>query len=244
MTEQVGIKLGDTLGRLYTVHPNDFDCLCLHLRLHLVKILTSFQALRMVNQQQYTTFQEACSVGGLLEDVEHWNATLEEAAVSHLPLMLRNLLAIVMVSCTPGNPTHLWDSHKESLAEDVLLQACRMNPGQEVHFNDAIFNEALILLEDNIIALGGKELPNCGLPTPACHQQISSSRELLRETSYNHEELAECISRNEPFLVQDQNDAFCTILEHIHSGSDGIIFLDAPGGTGKTFFLNLLLAKV
>ena len=44
-----------------------------------------------------------------------------------------------------------------------------MNPGQEVHFNDAIFNEALILLEGEVIALGGQELPNYGLPTPARH---------------------------------------------------------------------------
>ena len=113
-----------------------------------------------------------------------------------------------------------------------------------MHFNDAIFNEALILLEDKVIALGGKELSNYGLPTPARHQRLSNSRALLRETSYNCEELAECISCNEPLLVQDQSDAYCTILEHIRSGSGGIIFLDAPGGTGKTFLLNLLLAKV
>ena len=127
----------------------------------------------MVDQQQYTTFREAYSVQGLQNEA-HWNATLEKAAVSHLHYMLRNLLAIMIVSCRPGNPIHLcpaylWDTHKESLAEVVLLQACRMNPGQEVHFNDAIFNEALILLEDEVIALGGQELPNYGLPTPARH---------------------------------------------------------------------------
>ena len=136
---------------------------------------TSFQALRMVDQQQYTTFWGACTVRGLLEDEAHWNATLEEAAVSHLPHMLRSLFAIMIVACELGNPTHLWDSYKESLA-DVLLQACRMNPRQEMHFNDAIFNEALILLEDKVIALGSQELPNYGLPTPAPRPRISTSR--------------------------------------------------------------------
>ena len=40
--EQVGIKLGDTLGRVYTLHPNDFECFCLHFLLHIVKGPTSF----------------------------------------------------------------------------------------------------------------------------------------------------------------------------------------------------------
>ena len=30
----------------------------------------------------------------------------------------------------------------------------------------------------------------------------------------------------------------------VDSGSGGFIFLDAPGGTGKTFLLNTILAKV
>ena len=81
--------------------------------------------------------------------------------------MLRNLFAIMIVSCGLGKPTHLWDIHKESLAEDVLLQACCVHPGQEVHFNDGIFNAALILLEDKVIALGGRELSKLW-PTDTC----------------------------------------------------------------------------
>ncbi len=34
------------------------------------------------------------------------------------------------------------------------------------------------------------------------------------------------------------------VLEKVQSGSWGIIFLDTPGGTGKTFLLNLLLANL
>ena len=44
--------------------------------------------------------------------------------------------------------------------------------------------------------------------------------------------------------MPDQAAAYHVILDNMQSGSGGIIFLDAPGGTGKTFLLNLLLAKV
>ncbi|UYV67664.1 hypothetical protein LAZ67_5001520 [Cordylochernes scorpioides] len=34
------------------------------------------------------------------------------------------------------------------------------------------------------------------------------------------------------------------ITEHVRTGNGGLLFLDAPGGTGKTFLLNLILAEI
>ena len=45
-------------------------------------------------------------------------------------------------------------------------------------------------------------------------------------------------------LIPDQKHDYDTILHRIVSQSGGFLFLDAPGGTGKTFLTNLLLAKV
>ena len=59
---------------------------------------------------------------GLLEDEGHWSATLEEAALSRSPRILRNLFGTMIVTCGLGNPKRLWDKHKESLAEDILLE--------------------------------------------------------------------------------------------------------------------------
>ncbi|GFV31367.1 ATP-dependent DNA helicase [Trichonephila clavipes] len=35
-----------------------------------------------------------------------------------------------------------------------------------------------------------------------------------------------------------------TVMEHVRSGNGGYLFLDAQGGNGKTFLLNLILAKI
>ncbi len=94
-----GMKSSDTLGRVYTVHPSNFECYCLRL-LHVVKGPTSFGALRIVDQHQYGTFREACSMKGLLEDEAHWNTTLQEAAVSHSP---HRLLLSPVDFATQGN---------------------------------------------------------------------------------------------------------------------------------------------
>ena len=41
-----------------------------------------------------------------------------------------------------------------------------------------------------------------------------------------------------------EKNVYGIILSSINSNEGNIFFLDAPGGTGKTFLINLLLAKV
>ncbi|KAM4015418.1 ATP-dependent DNA helicase pif1-like [Anomaloglossus baeobatrachus] len=55
------------------------------------------------------------------------------------------------------------------------------------------------------------------------------------------DELTAFVSQNEPILVPDQRDAYNDVLSFSENNKGGIVFLDAPGGTGKTFVINLLL---
>lgn len=45
-------------------------------------------------------------------------------------------------------------------------------------------------------------------------------------------------------LVLDQKHAFETIIDSVNTNKGKIFFLNAPGGTGKTFLANLILAKI
>ncbi len=105
------------------------------------------------------------------------------------------------------------------------------------------FNQALILLEDIVIRLEGHELRTYGLPTPQRDQQACNCRDLIRKTNYDQDELTAYVSSNEPLLVPDEAAAYHVILDNMQSESDGIIFLDTPGGTGKTFLLNFYLLR-
>ncbi|CAF1521840.1 unnamed protein product [Didymodactylos carnosus] len=90
----------------------------------------------------------------------------------------------------------------------------------------------------------GKDLKQLGLPTPQRNLGDRLSREMLRETSYDVNELDKYVSTNEPLLVADQKTAYNAILDRISRKAGRIIFLDAPGGTGKPFVINLLLGKI
>ena len=52
------------------------------------------------------------------------------------------------------------------------------------------------------------------------------------------------VDHRTPLLTLDQRTAYDAILQLARDETGSIVFLDAPGGTGKTFLLNLLLAKI
>ncbi|XP_076251551.1 uncharacterized protein LOC143190865 [Rhynchophorus ferrugineus] len=56
--------------------------------------------------------------------------------------------------------------------------------------------------------------------------------------------LAETVRTNVPQLNQQQRIAYDTLIEAVNSGSVGIYFLDAPGGTGKTFLISLASSEI
>ncbi|XP_014786386.1 ATP-dependent DNA helicase pif1 [Octopus bimaculoides] len=115
----------------------------------------------------------------------------------------------------------------------------------DVTFNDDIFNETLRLIDDKVQSLGGNKLEIYGLPAPPVRDvQHRLAQELIRETSYNMESLQAVVNEKEPILVQDQKEVYWQVLTSVDNNTGGVFFLDAPGGTGKTLLINLLLAKV
>ncbi|KAL8620261.1 hypothetical protein ACOMHN_064551 [Nucella lapillus] len=127
---------------------------------------TSFTDLRTVNGKECDTSQQACLLLGLLEDDSHWDDTLTEASLSSSPGQLRHLFDIMIAVCGLSDPANLWEKHKEELCEDLLRDIQRHNPDQDIHFNQEIFNSGLLLLEEKVVSLGGRELQFYQLPEP------------------------------------------------------------------------------
>uniref|UniRef100_UPI00358E883F uncharacterized protein n=1 Tax=Myxine glutinosa TaxID=7769 RepID=UPI00358E883F len=237
-----GVYASSAIGRVYTVHPKNRDCFFLRLLLHTVRGPTSFKDLRRVNGQDCATFRDACRLHGLLEEDEHWKKAMDEAAVSQAPKQLWQLFSIILAACDIQDPEKLWEDHKGNMSEDFLHLARRQNPGVDIDFNCAIYNQALIELEKHLIVYG-TTMANCGMPQPE-NSIEGMAQELLRETNYNMEELTTFVEQNVPRMVEDQQQAFTSILKSVDDDAGKIFFLDAPGGTGKTFLINIILAKV
>ena len=204
---------------------------------------TSFHDLRTVNGHICETFREAWNKSDLLEDNNRWNVTLTEAAATDSPNKLRYLFAIMMCSCGISNPKQLWETHKDSLSDDILHHVQQENPTVEVIYTRTIYNRALLLLEELVLSISSKASKEFDMPSPVCVSNITN-RELLRETYYCVDTLNTYIADNEPLLIPDQKLAYDTVSHRIVSQSGGFLFLNALGGTGKTFLINPLLARL
>uniref|UniRef100_A0A6P7GQM2 ATP-dependent DNA helicase n=1 Tax=Diabrotica virgifera virgifera TaxID=50390 RepID=A0A6P7GQM2_DIAVI len=82
------------------------------------------------------------------------------------------------------------------------------------------------------------------MPAPQRNAFSVLNYEITKEKSYNVNELLEYIAHNKPLLNDNQKKVYDVIMDRIINNTGGIIYLDAPGGTGKTFLLNLILAEI
>ena len=237
-------RASDVIGRMYTVHPSNSECFFLRMLLTKIRGPTSFEYLRTYEGRVCETYREACQLRGLLEDDRHWESALREAAATRSPRQMRRLFALIISACSPSNPSGLWEKFKQDLSEDILMRQRRANPSLDLQYTEAIFNEALILIEDICLTMAGKVLIELGLPAPNRSFTDPFNSEILRETSYNADQLNEFVATHLPNLVDDQRVAFSAITSAISGNQGGLFFLDAPGGTGKTFLINLILAQV
>lgn len=234
----------DALGRLYAVHPSQDECFYLRLLLVNVRGPTSFQHLRTVNGVLCGTYREACQHLGLLENDTHWDHTLEDAVIYSNPKQIRTLFSIILSTCFPSTPIDLWHKYKDHMAEDILHQMRLRTSNADLQMNEEIHNEALILIEDMCLMLTNKVLIQIGMIAPNRPMHNSFDQELRREAQYDSETLREMVDRTVPLLNQQQKYAYDTLMKVVNDGTGGFYFLDAPGGTGKTFLLSLILATI
>lgn len=231
------IKASNAIGRVYAVHPNNRECFYLRLLLHTVRGPTSFEHIRTFDGTVSISNHEACKLHNLLQDDQQWSHTLEEASHTRVASQIRQLFVIMLTSCEIDQPLVLWEKYKISMSEDILHQIRRHNQHPDIV---EVYNHALLDLSKRVRSLN-TTLTNCGMPEPRGH--FENDQEILAETQYDHQLLRSFVEEKEPQLTHDQNHVYRTILNSINNNMGGLFFIDAPGGTGKTFLENVLLAK-
>lgn len=234
----------DALGRIYTVHPSNDECFYLRLLLVNVRGPTSFQHLRTVNGELCGTYREACQRLRLLENDTHWDYTLRDAVISSNAHQIRTLFSIIISTCFPSNPIDLWTKYKDDMSDDILYQMRTRTSNPDLQLSDEIHNEALILIEDMCLMISNKVLPQLGMTAPNRPMHDAFNQELKREKQYDCDALKESVRTNVPLLNRQQKHAYDTLMKVVNDGTGGMFFLDAPGGTGKTFLIALILATI
>ncbi|XP_073826793.1 uncharacterized protein [Musca autumnalis] len=234
----------DALGRIYSVHPQNFECF--YLRLLLVNVYgpISFEHLRTVDGEICSSYREACHKRNLLENDSHWETTLSDSSIGNNPCQIRTLFAIILVSCSPTSPRDLWNKFKDSMTEDILNRERTIRDDATLEYSEEMYNEALIRLEDKCLEIQNKTLIQVGMISPIRSEENVGDIDLRREVTYDVRQLKTFLADKIPLLMPEQKSVYNIVLEAIENQSGGLYFIDAPGGTGKTFLISLILAKV
>lgn len=106
----------------------------------------------------------------------------------------------------------------------------------EAVYTESVFNRTLILIEDKCIEICNMALKDLSMPSPVRTTQSEAVKPLLLDR--------DTVLLQKAALNDDQRKAYSSIMEKIDNNSGGIFFLDAPGGTGKTFLTNLIISEV
>lgn len=82
------------------------------------------------------------------------------------------------------------------------------------------------------------------MPAPYREMNDAFNRELEPEREYDYQELDLVVQTNVTLLKYPQKEVYDILMKAIDDGNGGFYFLDAPGGTGKTFLMSLVLATI
>ncbi|GBP92749.1 ATP-dependent DNA helicase pif1 [Eumeta japonica] len=130
------------------------------------------------------------------------------------------------------------------MSEDILHQIRVSSRNHDIEMNEEIQNRALLLIEDMCYLMCGSLLFRLGMQAPNREMNDAFNRELEREREYDHQELDLVVQTNVPLLNSQQKEVYDTLMKAIDDENRGLYFLDALGGTGKTFLMSVVLATV
>ena len=234
------------IGRIYSAHPGEGERFYLRILLNHVTGCTSSEDIRTLSDGMIcNTYKEAARKRGLLEDDQECDDCLTEAASCAMPSELRQLFVTLLFFNEPADPLVLWNKHKESLSEDFLFRAKAISPNLEL--DEHILNSALLDIEHRLEKQGKSLTDFGGMPDPSHTRSPHDQPRIIQDQlGFNVAEQAFIAETNVPLLNPDQLEIFNCIMTAINDSGveQRAFFIDGPGGTGKTYLYNILLAKV
>ncbi|XP_076053666.1 uncharacterized protein LOC143032670 [Oratosquilla oratoria] len=229
-----------SLGRIRAVTTKTVELFYLRLLLTHKPGPTSFADLRTVDGKMYNSYREAVKALGLLSDEETWKNTILEI-INHTNNrnQLRETYASMLVFSDLEDQSAIWEETKDLFASDYL------HKNNLTDYNDEIYLDALDDIQKHVWNCGGGLITEYGLPPSRGGEKTANV--IRRERSYNKKILEEEVAHNVVFLNDKQRQVYDAVLYRVKFGNqynNNGIFVNAAGGTGKTFVLNLLLDTV
>ncbi|PHT31422.1 hypothetical protein CQW23_27759 [Capsicum baccatum] len=113
---------------------------------------TIFKDLKKINNHNHTTFRDACYALGLLDDDKEYIDAIQKASDWGMPLYLRQLFAILLLSNSMSQTEYVWQLTWKLLSEDIFQKerVLLSNPGTHLKELRKFANWILAIGDGNI----------------------------------------------------------------------------------------------
>ncbi|CAN6807622.1 unnamed protein product, partial [Brassica oleracea] len=239
-------KIGQSIGRLYNVHPSSGELYYLRLLINHLKGPTSFEDILTVNGVEYKKFHESCVARGLLDGDEEWHEAMTEAATWATPRQLRELFAMLLVHCEVSSPLKLWDAFWKYMSEDIVYQQRRLLNFTDYDLSDVELQTYTLIEVELLLFQYDQTLSNyTDLPKVDKSSIGRLSNTVLADEQYLHVQCLKDSSKEQICLLnEEQKKVYEVVLDSVHNNRGKLFFLYGPGGTGKTFVYNTIINKL
>ncbi|XGW13313.1 hypothetical protein V3C99_000002 [Haemonchus contortus] len=214
-------RSGKYIGRMYTVSPRDTERYCLRILLLNTKGKLSFEDLRTVDGVTYDSFAEAARCAGFLDDDRYFRQSLQEAAHYQSAACLRSFFACLLCFAEVVHAQDLWNEFAQAMSDDFFYQGIE----RELAIAHAYFD-----VLDRMAVLG-RDLRETVTPPMA-------ERPVAPPMTVDYEEHERNGMLQYETLNTEQKAAADDIIDALDRPRNRCIFIDGPGGSGKTYLYN------
>lgn len=193
-----------------------------------------------------------CLLLGLLQSDAEWDLVMEDAALLQMCPQIRFLFVWIVEFNAISDVSSFFDRHFESMSDDFVRDYA-LPPGPLI--KAFVLRDIEKKLQDK-----NSDLSKWGLPqvSPDDLREIiritgdatSDEPAVIRRQLTNHTEQASLAAVQCATLLPEQKLLYDAVMKAIgapillQQNDPRLFFLDAPGGTGKTYTMNTILAAV
>ena len=209
----------------------------------------SFKDLLYISGHYLGSYKEVCCCLGILVDSEEWEKIFSEAVSSLLSSRARQLFTVMLLFCELPDPTRLFHKFFDHFVDDIRRRSPTIDDNLSRVFALREISGALSLhsrrLEDfNLPCISDSELQKLNEFLGECHIRVSAC--LRDETDFDISAMQSfldlCLGESDGCLSQSQRNVFDHVKSAMEREEQCVMFIDARGGTGKTYLLNSLLS--
>ena len=187
----------------------------------------------------HKTFKNACVALRLCEDDTQWKDCLDEARHYARPRHIRHLFCQILVNCFPSKPEELYHEYKDCMLDDfryrrrddVLTQGDAM---------DRLVENDLLTTLNNCFEDHGYINSDFGLDMP----DVTLERTVADTSTEWDPDAERFFQDNLSRLNKGQRCVYDKVASLLDAEVGSCMNVDAPGGTGKTFLAEVILARV